>query len=1001
MPLVSSKIFVQLKKKSAQFSGTFTPLLSSMESPAPEGDSSVNPTDAEPTPSICVPHPIKVTYKRKRHPVQLSTVVQAPSPEPKQKKVKRTAQGTVLPKVKATPLVYPQVLPLKPVVALNQPKSPQLMSQNITENIQRDAPIIEFASHEATSLDQRLSPKSPGSYHPEMPPSHTITQAQGTSALAVEEPLSPTTQTLMRVVTQLQARFPDPEPTQSEVGPSSSEGVNAGEAATTVDLNKDPQDSGTGNRTSPAATYVGEDFFEVLLNEGNPGCQEPTSGGGGAGARLRTPSPHDSTPLEAEVATLRFEIQTKEATILDLRRRPPVLLHPFHPDPATTTLISPDATKKGENIPTAESGSEAREEEGAQEVNPSLVTLTAEWDDFLGTYFQDSSSTSSSSASEDTREVAKETEQQTSNVSLEPQSPLGTKSPSETAAQESSKGIGQLEETVNAEVNSKAAAASEGPVILDVSSTEELHADEPVGEDTEEISSGAKINADDKGKRKLTPEEEAEQEERRPKKIKGRPNTSLDEERARLSALLEVRGYDFDEVINWSVPRMAAELDKVQQQEQAVAASKALSVLTKKQKEKAYRDKNKAFLLEYGFHARQLGPMKNSTMDMHIRDIKAKVARGELPSIEQIRARKESLMRGLGLGGGATIEFPLSGAGIREGEEVMCGEVTKAMFPNMFPLNPKEEPISPPSSPSMDNMPISSVFKKGKKTTRKHSTPNPDPERHTQADERRTEPSSAEDIGSQPTATTGAAVGSTREAQQARDQKRQATAQDKPRFIRRKSMAKRKKKTKTIPFNSEPDASLSVIKVTSEATPETTQTQEDMRDISRLMHEHSYIPLVNWSFNAQERIFILTDYNGEIKLVDLLHLMMLAKPYIFDLDKLPLNNPDNGADGRSTIRLIRKRAQVLRGTWKPSIRASLNKHLRKEEVILRKQHCFRRITGSCRRLYKTTASEESSYALKTKTSEVYPLTKTVADYSYGTKGTDTRHVGLNKDRDNM
>ncbi|KAD7478356.1 hypothetical protein E3N88_01492 [Mikania micrantha] len=129
--------------------------------------------------------------------------------------------------------------------------------------------------------------------------------------------------------------------------------------------------------------------------------------------------------------------------------------------------------------------------------------------------------------------------------------------------------------------------------------------------------------------------------------------------------------------------------------------------------------------------------------------------------------------------------------------------------------------------------------------------------------------------------------------------------------------------------------------------------------------------------------------------------MMLAKPYIFDLDKLPLNNPDNGADGRSAIRLIRKRAQVLRGTWKPSIGASLNKHLRKEEVILRKQHCFRRITGSCRRLYKTTASEESSYALKTKTSEVYPLTKTVADYSYGTKGTDTRHVGLSKDRDNM
>ncbi|KAD5318230.1 hypothetical protein E3N88_18176 [Mikania micrantha] len=490
--------------------------------------------------------------------------------------------------------------------------------------------------------------------------------------------------------------------------------------------------------------------------------------------------------LEAEVATLRLEIQTKEATILDLRRRPPVILHPFHPDPATSTFTSPDATKKGENVPTAGSGSEAREEEGAQEVTPSIVTLTAEWDDFLGTYFQDSSSTStssSSSSSEDTREIVKETEQQTSNVSLEPQSPSGTKSPSETAAQvtmeevtqeeqismepvspsgteaaedlssspelfvetnkESSKVIGQLEETVNAEVNSEAAAVSKGPVIIDDSSTEELSADEPIGEATGEISSGVNVTVDDKGKRKLTPEEEAQLEERRPKKIKGRPNTSLDEERARQSALLEERGYDFDEVFHWSVPRMAAELDKMQQQEQEAAASKVQIATTKTQKNKAYRDKCKAFLLEYGFHARQLGPMKNSTMDMHIRDIKAKVARGELPSIEQIRARKESLMRGLGLGGGARIEFPLSGKIIREGEEVMCGEATKAMFPKMFPLNPKEEQISPPSSPSMDNMPISSVIKikKGKQSKRKQSTPNPDPERLSQADERRTKPS--------------------------------------------------------------------------------------------------------------------------------------------------------------------------------------------------------------------------------------------------------------------
>ncbi|KAD3640330.1 hypothetical protein E3N88_29553 [Mikania micrantha] len=958
MPLVSSKVFVQLKKKGNQFSGKFTPLLPSMES-----------------------HTLEVA--------------QAPFTDPKKKKVKRTAQGTVLPKVKATPLVDPQVLPLEPVAALNQPESPQHMSQNISENIQRENLILESASPEATPLDQRLSPrlKEPLFY--------------------VEEPLSPTTQTLMRVVTQLQARFPDPEPIISEVGPSSSEGVNAGEAATTVDLNQDPQDSGTGNRTSPAATYIGEEFFEVLLNEGNPGCQETTSGGGDAGARLKTPSPNDSTKvdegthtqeltatitslqarvaqLEVEVATLRLEVQTKDATILDLRRCPPIILHPFHPDPATTTFTSPDATKKGENVPTAGSGSEAREEDGAQEVNPSIVTLTAEWDDFLGTYFKDSS-TSSSSSSEDTREVAKETEKQTSNVSLEPQSPSGTKSPCETAAQvtmeettqkeqismepvspsgteaaedlssspepfvetnkESSKVIGQLEEIVNAVVNSDAAAVSKGPVIFDDSSTEELLTDEPIG------------------KRKLTPEEEAAQEEKIPKKMKGRPDTSQDEERVRFSALLEEKGYNFDEVWGWSVPQMAAELDKVQQQEQAAVATKVQKKLTKTQKDKVYRDKNKAFLLEYGFHARQLGPIKNSTMDMHIRDIKAKVARGELLPVEQIRAQKASLMRGLGLGGGATIEFPLSGAGIREGEEVMCGEVTKAMFPNMFPLNPKEEQIPPPSSPSMDNMPISSVIKikKGKQTTRKQSTPNPDPERHTQADERRTEPSSAEDVGSQPTATTGAGVGTTVEAQQARDQRSQATAQNRPRFIRRKSMARRKRRASAIPSDSESKEIILVPEVTSEEAPDTTHSREDLRDISRLMHEHSYIPLVYWSFNAQEKTFILTDYNGDIKLVDLLHLTMLAKPYILDLDKLPLNNPDNGANGRTGIRLIRRRAQVLRGTWKP----------------------------------RHKSSKESSYALKTKTSEVYPLTKTVADYSHGTKGTDTRHAGLSKDKDNM
>ncbi|KAD1053241.1 hypothetical protein E3N88_43362 [Mikania micrantha] len=266
----------------------------------------------------------------------------------------------------------------------------------------------------------------------------------------------------------------------------------------------------------------------------------------------------------------------------------------------------------------------------------------------------------------------------------------------------------------------------------------------------------------DKGKRKLTPKEEAELEERIPKKKRGRPDTSQDEERIRLSALLEENGYDFDEVLLWSVPQMAAELDKVQQQELVAAASKAMTAQTKKQKDTAYRDKMKAILLQYGFHAQQLGPMKNSTMDMHVRDIKAKIARGELLPIEQIQAQRASLIRGLGLGERATIEMPISGSGIREGEEVMCGEATKAMFPNMFPLDPKEEPAAPQSSPSLDNMPMSSVIKIRK--------------------------------GPQPTATTGAAVGSNVENEQAREQRSQATAQTKPRIIRKKSMARKTKK---------------------------------------------------------------------------------------------------------------------------------------------------------------------------------------------------------------
>ncbi|KAD3337309.1 hypothetical protein E3N88_32829 [Mikania micrantha] len=355
---------------------------------------------------------------------------------------------------------------------------------------------------------------------------------------------------------------------------------------------------------------------------------------------------------------------------------------------------------------------------------------------------------------------------------------------------------------------------------------------------------------------------------------------------------------------------MAAELDKVQQQEQAAAASQVIMKLTKKQKEKAYRDNLKAFLLEYGFHARQLGPMKNSTMDMHVRDIKAKIARCELLSIEQIRAQRASLIRGLGLGVGAAIEFPISGSGIREGEEVVCGEATKAMFPNMFPLDPKEEQTSPPSSPSMDNMPISSVIKinKWKKTTRKQPSTNPDPERQTQANERRTEPSTTEDAEPQPTATIGAAVGSNVEVQQARDQRSQATAQDRPRFIRRKSMARRKKRTSAISSDSELESPPPGPKAKPAARP-----YEHPKDLYDLTHHHTYVPVVKWSYHKVHKKFTLFLHNGGIKNVNLAQLFVIAAPFVFDLENLPLENPDNGQEGRQALRWVKARAQVLRG----------------------------------------------------------------------------------------
>ncbi|KAD4982660.1 hypothetical protein E3N88_19331 [Mikania micrantha] len=76
---------------------------------------------------------------------------------------------------------------------------------------------------------------------------------------------------------------------------------------------------------------------------------------------------------------------------------------------------------------------------------------------------------------------------------------------------------------------------------------------------------------------------------------------------------------------------------------------------------------------------------------------------------------------------------------------------------------------------------------------------------------------------------------------------------------------------------------------------------------------------------------------------------MLAAPFVFDLENLPLENPDNGQEGRQALIWVKARAQVLRG--------EKTNTLRKEEVTLRKQHCFRRITYSYQKVYKTTASE--------------------------------------------
>ncbi|KAD6796351.1 hypothetical protein E3N88_07247 [Mikania micrantha] len=122
----------------------------------------------------------------------------------------------------------------------------------------------------------------------------------------------------------------------------------------------------------------------------------------------------------------------------------------------------------------------------------------------------------------------------------------------------------------------------------------------------------------------------------------------------------------------------------------------------------------KKFLMNYGFSRQQLCPMKNSTMDLHMRDIKNKISKGELPSLEQIRTQKEAL--NLSFGGRIIYDTPLSGSAIRAGEE------------------------------------IPSVIKINKGHTMKTSIV-PNPEISTREDERRTEETTSNDVAAAEEAT--------------------------------------------------------------------------------------------------------------------------------------------------------------------------------------------------------------------------------------------------------
>ncbi|KAD4586272.1 hypothetical protein E3N88_23873 [Mikania micrantha] len=78
------------------------------------------------------------------------------------------------------------------------------------------------------------------------------------------------------------------------------------------------------------------------------------------------------------------------------------------------------------------------------------------------------------------------------------------------------------------------------------------------------------------------------------------------------------------------------------------------------------------------------------------------------------------------------------------------------------------------------------------------------------------------------------------------------------------------------------------------------------------MPKSVYFLVVEWSYSSLENKFVLKYCNGNIIKVQEYEIFSFPAPYIFDLENLPLLNPDNHTEGRLTPRLVKRRAETLR-----------------------------------------------------------------------------------------